>query len=174
MQSMYCRCCFYDLQQLDQDVCPECGEAFDRDHPESYLTSIPSCRVRLYGLIFAVAMTVGVVVGWVGPIGFLAAILLVPATAGTLCAINFQRRERSPGYGGLWGGLVGISILVLILHIQHVVEETFFYQGPYPEPFFEDGFVTEVFLYPVVLLVVFCPVGMIIGLIAGLIVSGQK
>lgn len=171
---MYCRHCHYDLQRLDQEVCPECGESFDRGKPETYLKSIPPCRMRLYGLVFGVTLVAAVLAGWVGAIGLLLAIPLVAATAGTLYALNFKRRELSPVHGGVWGGFIATCVLLLILHIQFVFEEAFFYQGPYPEPFFEDGFVTEVFLYPVVLLVMFSPVGLVIGLIAGLIVSGHR
>lgn len=174
MQSMYCRCCYYDLQRLDQDVCPECGEAFDRGNPKTYLTSIPPCGMRLYGLVFAVTLVAAAFAVWVGDVGFLLAIPLVAAAAGTLCAMNFTRRELPPVHGGVWGGFVATCMLILMLHIHYVVKQAFFYQGPYPEPFFEDGFVTEVFLYPIGGLAVFGPIGMAIGLIAGLITSAKK
>lgn len=171
MPYMYCRHCHYDLQRLDHDICPECGEVFDSGKPETYLKSIPPCRLRLYGLVFGVTLAAAVVAGWVGDAGLLLAIPIVAATAGALCAMNFKRRELSPVHGGIWGGFIATCMLCLMLHMQFVVEEAFFYQGPYPEPFYEDGFVNEVFIFPVIALVIFSPVGMSVGLIAAVISS---
>ena len=38
---MYCKKCYYDLRGLGDEVCPECGEGFNRRDMDSYLITLP-------------------------------------------------------------------------------------------------------------------------------------
>ncbi len=37
----YCIRCFYILNHLPEDRCPECGQVFDPEDPETFRTSVP-------------------------------------------------------------------------------------------------------------------------------------
>ncbi len=53
---MFCRQCLYPLQHLTSRACPECGQAFDPQRPETYLTDAQRPRQRGLALMSAGAI----------------------------------------------------------------------------------------------------------------------
>ena len=52
---MYCRKCYYDLRNLGDQRCPECGTPFDTKDPNSFLGALPNETgkriIRIIGLV---------------------------------------------------------------------------------------------------------------------------
>ncbi|MFI4862072.1 MAG: hypothetical protein ACIAXF_15505 [Phycisphaerales bacterium JB063] len=163
---MLCRQCQYDLRRLERDVCPECGQAFDRDKPETYLKSAPPNRVLFYCLVLAVVVPAAGLWVWIGMAGLLLITPIVSAVSGLLFANYFERHDKSPRAGGAWGGIISICLLIPLAHAPYVIEEAFFYQGPYPEPFYEEGLVMEVFVFPALVICMLSPIAALTGWIA--------
>ncbi|MCE9590122.1 MAG: hypothetical protein K8S99_06325 [Planctomycetes bacterium] len=65
---MFCKKCHYGLRGLVRDACPECGEAFDRDDPRTFLSSLKvdwrrSWKSALVGSIFILILYFIILVG---------------------------------------------------------------------------------------------------------------
>ncbi|XAM01377.1 hypothetical protein OT109_08275 [Phycisphaeraceae bacterium D3-23] len=160
---MLCKQCQYDLRRLDREVCPECGEAFCRDQPKTYLESLPPNRLLFYSQVVAVVLPAAGLSAWVGIAGVFLAVPIVSVIAGLLFANYFERQGKSPESGGAWGGIITTCLLIPLEHIPYVIEQAFFYQGPYPEPFYEDGLMMEIFAFPALAICMLTPFAALIG-----------
>jgi len=72
---MYCRKCYYDLQNLSELRCPECGTAFDPLDIHTYLLDVPNATRRTVERVFAIVVialiAAAVIMLHAGPLGFL-------------------------------------------------------------------------------------------------------
>lgn len=73
-------------------------------------------------------------------------------------------RHREPQVYGIIGATAAVLLMIAALWTVHIVGY-FFHRERWP--YFEDGFVTEVFFYPIVYFVVYGIIGAVIGFIAG-------
>jgi hypothetical protein len=92
------------------------------------------------------------------------AAVLASALAGAV--YGRARRDHPVGYGAA-AGAFGVALLILGFWALHW-GGYFFHDGP--EEYFEDGLVTEGFVFPVVYCLVYAPLGALAGVIVGFIV----
>ncbi len=120
---IYCIECGYCLEGLSEHRCPECGETFDPNDPDSYAIDDPHGRPYRSGVTFLIASVVGATslfaplyARGIRTVGqevfcFAIAVLLGVLFAG-VAALSFRRHR----YGaclkaGLW--IAGISLAFL-------------------------------------------------------------
>ena len=93
--------------------------------------------------------------------------IAIVVLASFVVAISVQPHGGSPIY---YGGITGIAaVFILIVTYRPLFLCKSYLRGA-SMPDFEDGFVLEVFMYPVVVGLMFAPIGAVIGSFAGLIV----
>ncbi len=172
---MYCRQCHYDLRHLDKSVCPECGTTFDKRSAVTYLDVVPRGRGTIWALAILLAMAAAaVVISMDDSVATMLAFALSTALAGVIGTVDAIRRH-SPvtyrGFGGYGGAFCAVCVTCMTILLAHgwFVAGFFFYRGA--RPYFEDGWVDEVFLYPVFFCFFYGVAGGLIGMITGTMTS---
>lgn len=172
---MYCRQCHYDLRHLDNGVCPECGAGFDEHSADTYLAVIPPRRGRVWAMAILLAVAASTAVVSLGDeVATLLIFIVSAAISGVIGAIDVVRRN-SPvayrGYGGYGGALCAVAVTCLmVLAIDGwFAVGYFFYQGA--RPYFEDGWVNDVFVYPLMACFIYGLAAGVIGMLTGTMAS---
>jgi hypothetical protein len=70
-------------------------------------------------------------------------------------------------YGAAYGG--GATLVLILCYWPIFISGYFFYSGP--DPYFEDGGILEIFVYPIVYCIVYTPVGAFLGTAVGCVLS---
>ncbi|MBX2851867.1 MAG: hypothetical protein KTR15_08995 [Phycisphaeraceae bacterium] len=131
---IYCKHCGYSLRGIESDTCPECGEAFDVEDPNSYIRfairELPGDIWLTLGMQAAVfvLVSIGLLLRWFGAdVGFLgyrdgsySCFVFVLQIAAMFCgaaSVGLHYKHTVPGYRRRLLAVAAVPWFVVILAV---------------------------------------------------------